>query len=81
MFRILVVAYDESPISLLVARITVDVEIGRIRGVLNRGADVDPIRAVRGAGYAFDEQYGMGYDLQNAAKRKKRSTRRVRMEN
>jgi two-component system, OmpR family, phosphate regulon response regulator PhoB len=44
---------------------TVDVEIGRIRGVLNRGANVDPIRTVRGAGYAFDEQYGMGYDLLN----------------
>jgi two-component system phosphate regulon response regulator PhoB len=39
---------------------TIDVEIGRIRGVLNRGADIDPIRTVRGAGYSFDEQYGIG---------------------
>ena len=52
---------------------TVDVEIGRIRGVLNRGAYVDPIRTVRGAGYAFDEQYGMGYDLPNQAKRKEKN--------
>jgi two-component system phosphate regulon response regulator PhoB len=59
---------------------TVDVEIGRIRGVLNRGAYVDPIRTVRGTGYAFDEQYGMGYDLPNQAKHKKRNTRRVRAE-
>lgn len=59
---------------------TVDVEIGRIRGVLNRGAYVDPIRTVRGAGYAFDEQYGMGYDLPNQAKHKKRNSRRVRAE-
>ena len=36
---------------------TVDVHIGRLRKVLNRGRKRDPIRTVRGAGYAFDEQF------------------------
>ena len=34
---------------------TVDVHVGRLRKALIRGADVDPIRTVRGAGYAFEE--------------------------
>jgi len=33
---------------------TVDVHIGRLRKALIRGADHDPIRTVRGAGYAFE---------------------------
>ena len=33
---------------------TVDVHVGRLRKALIRGADVDPIRTVRGTGYAFD---------------------------
>jgi two-component system, OmpR family, phosphate regulon response regulator PhoB len=37
---------------------TVDVEVGRIRGAMNRGSDADPIRTVRGDGYAFDETFG-----------------------
>ncbi len=37
---------------------TVDVHIGRLRRALNRGRDPDPIRTVRGAGYAFDERFG-----------------------
>ena len=36
---------------------TVDVHIGRLRRALNRGRDADPIRTVRGAGYAFDERF------------------------
>jgi two-component system phosphate regulon response regulator PhoB len=36
---------------------TVDVHIGRLRRALNRGRNRDPIRTVRGAGYAFDEQF------------------------
>ncbi|MDB2384155.1 phosphate regulon transcriptional regulator PhoB [bacterium] len=36
---------------------TVDVHVGRLRKVLNRGRQADPIRTVRGAGYSFDEQY------------------------
>jgi two-component system phosphate regulon response regulator PhoB len=36
---------------------TVDVHIGRLRRALNRGRSRDPIRTVRGAGYAFDEQF------------------------
>src|SRR5690606_12867271 len=36
---------------------TVDVHIGRLRRAINRGKDVDPIRTVRGAGYAFDERF------------------------
>jgi len=35
---------------------TVDVHVGRLRKALIRGADPDPIRTVRGAGYAFDSK-------------------------
>jgi two-component system phosphate regulon response regulator PhoB len=37
---------------------TVDVHIGRLRRAINRGRESDPIRTVRGAGYAFDERFG-----------------------
>ena len=37
---------------------TVDVHIGRLRQALRRAGRRDPIRTVRGAGYAFDETYG-----------------------
>jgi two-component system phosphate regulon response regulator PhoB len=37
---------------------TVDVHIGRLRKAINRGRVHDPIRTVRGAGYAFNEQFG-----------------------
>jgi two-component system, OmpR family, phosphate regulon response regulator PhoB len=37
---------------------TVDVHIGRLRKVLSLPGENDPIRTVRGAGYAFDETYG-----------------------
>jgi len=37
---------------------TVDVHVGRLRKSLSRGREVDPIRTVRGMGYAFDERYG-----------------------
>lgn len=36
---------------------TVDVHIGRLRRALNRSGKKDPIRTVRGAGYAFDENF------------------------
>ncbi len=36
---------------------TVDVHVGRLRKAINRGRNPDPIRTVRGAGYAFDEQF------------------------
>ena len=36
---------------------TVDVHIGRLRKAINRGRVKDPIRTVRGAGYAFDDQF------------------------
>src|SRR5437870_12730153 len=39
---------------------TVDVHVGRLRRALNRGRASDPIRTVRGAGYALDERYGAG---------------------
>ena len=39
---------------------TVDVHVGRLRKALNRGRAGDPIRTVRGAGYALDERYGAG---------------------
>ncbi|HWD14744.1 phosphate regulon transcriptional regulator PhoB [Pseudochrobactrum sp. sp1633] len=32
---------------------TVDVHIGRLRKAINTGREIDPIRTVRGAGYAF----------------------------
>jgi len=37
---------------------TVDVHIGRLRKVINRRGQRDPLRTVRGAGYAFDETFG-----------------------
>jgi len=37
---------------------TVDVHVGRLRKALIRGADPDPIRTVRGAGYAFEDRPG-----------------------
>ena len=36
---------------------TVDAHVGRLRRALNRGRARDPIRTVRGAGYAFDEEF------------------------
>ncbi len=39
---------------------TVDVHVGRLRKNLNRGRKPDPIRTVRGTGYAFDERFGKG---------------------
>ena len=35
---------------------TVDVHIGRLRKAINRGNEVDPVRTVRGGGYAFGER-------------------------
>lgn len=37
---------------------TVDVHVGRLRKSLSRGREIDPLRTVRGAGYAFDETFG-----------------------
>ena len=37
---------------------TVDVHVGRLRKALNRGHSSDPIRTVRGAGYALDDRFG-----------------------
>jgi two-component system phosphate regulon response regulator PhoB len=37
---------------------TVDVHVGRLRKALNRASETDPIRTVRGAGYALDDRYG-----------------------
>ncbi len=37
---------------------TVDVHVGRLRKAIVRGREKDPIRTVRGAGYAFDEHFG-----------------------
>jgi two-component system phosphate regulon response regulator PhoB len=38
---------------------TVDVHVGRLRKALIRGSDSDPIRTVRGAGYAFEAHANM----------------------
>ena len=37
---------------------TVDVHIGRLRKVLSRDDERDPLRTVRGSGYSFDETFG-----------------------
>jgi two-component system phosphate regulon response regulator PhoB len=37
---------------------TVDVHVGRLRKAINRGQVPDPIRTVRGAGYALDDRFG-----------------------
>jgi two-component system phosphate regulon response regulator PhoB len=37
---------------------TVDVHVGRLRKALDTGNGADPIRTVRGAGYASDEAFG-----------------------
>jgi two-component system, OmpR family, phosphate regulon response regulator PhoB len=37
---------------------TVDVHVGRLRKALTAKPENDPIRTVRGAGYAFDETFG-----------------------
>ena len=37
---------------------TVDVHVGRLRKALNRGREADPIRTVRGAGYALNDLFG-----------------------
>jgi two-component system phosphate regulon response regulator PhoB len=37
---------------------TVDVHVGRLRKALNRGYASDPIRTVRGSGYALDDRFG-----------------------
>ena len=37
---------------------TVDVHVGRLRKALSQDGEPDPIRTVRGAGYAFDETFG-----------------------
>jgi len=36
---------------------TVDVHVGRLRKAILRGREKDPIRTVRGMGYAFDERF------------------------
>ena len=36
---------------------TVDVHVGRLRKALNRGHSTDPIRTVRGTGYALDDRF------------------------
>ncbi len=37
---------------------SVDVRVGRLRKALSKGRERDPIRTVRGSGYAFDERFG-----------------------
>ena len=36
---------------------TVDVHVGRLRKAVNAPRQIDPIRTVRGSGYAFDETF------------------------
>src|SRR6202011_2010797 len=46
---------------------TVDVHIGRLRKALSDSGERDPIRTVRGSGYAFDERYQKGFDARMSA--------------
>ncbi len=39
---------------------TVDVHVGRLRKAINRPRERDPIRTVRGSGYAFDDRFASG---------------------
>jgi two-component system, OmpR family, phosphate regulon response regulator PhoB len=39
---------------------SVDVQVGRLRRALSNGREHDPIRTVRGVGYAFEETFGDG---------------------
>jgi len=34
------------------------VHVGRLRKAINHGQTTDPIRTVRGAGYALDDRFG-----------------------
>jgi two-component system phosphate regulon response regulator PhoB len=34
------------------------VHIGRLRKALNRGRNIDPVRTVRGTGYALNDRFG-----------------------
>ncbi len=45
---------------------TVDVHIGRLRKAINKGRARDPIRTVRGAGYAFDDRFQDSQTRQSA---------------
>ncbi len=47
---------------------TVDVHVGRLRKAINRGHAADPIRTVRGSGYALDDRFGMPKDRQRKAR-------------
>ena len=47
---------------------TVDVHVGRLRKAINRGHAADPIRTVRGSGYALDDRFGMPNDRQRKAR-------------
>ena len=46
---------------------TVDVHVGRLRKAINRGHAADPIRTVRGSGYALDDRFGKPNDGQRKA--------------
>jgi two-component system phosphate regulon response regulator PhoB len=46
---------------------TVDVHVGRLRKALNQPDAPDPIRTVRGTGYAFDETYARSSPVAGAA--------------
>ena len=56
---------------------TVDVHIGRLRKLLNPGREQDPIRTVRGAGYALDDRFAKA-DTMSPPRRYGRSRRQRR---
>ena len=47
---------------------TVDVHVGRLRKALNRGRATNPIRTVRGAGYALDDRFVQAADGAGASR-------------
>ena len=57
---------------------TIDVTIGRIRSALRHKVSVDPIRTVRGVGYAFNEHFGRTPSLPKKG-RIMRSARQIKL--
>ncbi len=52
---------------------TVDVHVGRLRKAINRGRQRDPIRTVRGAGYALDENFTAAKTVKEAKEPRERA--------
>ena len=54
---------------------TVEVHLGRLRKAFNRSCDRDPIRTVRGAGYALDVRFDARADAEQVRSRGRATAR------